>query len=48
MIILDTNLSLDTLNYIFEKFSHLPIFVDTVSTSKAVKIDALPESYTHP
>ena len=39
MIILDTNLSLDTLNYIFEKFSHLPIFVDTVSTSKAVKIE---------
>ena len=37
-IILDTNLSKETIDFITRNHSHLPIFVDTVSTAKCVKI----------
>ena len=38
VLILDTNIGEDTLKYVVEKFHHIPIFVDTVSTTKAKKI----------
>ena len=37
-IVLDTNLSKETIDFITRNHSHLPIFVDTVSTAKCVKI----------
>ncbi|MEG1311367.1 MAG: PfkB family carbohydrate kinase [Romboutsia sp.] len=37
-IVIDTNLSTDVINYITSTYSHIPIFVDTVSTSKCMKI----------
>ena len=37
-IVMDTNLSKETIEFITRTYSHLPIFVDTVSTSKCVKI----------
>lgn len=37
-IVLDTNLSMETIDFITRNHSHLPIFVDTVSTAKCVKI----------
>ena len=37
-IVIDTNLSEDVMDYITTTFSHIPIFVDTVSTSKCMKI----------
>jgi len=40
-IIVDTNLSQETLNYISENFSHKPIFIDLVSTSKAKKVRSI-------
>jgi|TARA_B110000438_G_scaffold53012_1_gene53219 pseudouridine kinase len=38
VLILDTNIAEDTLKYVVEKFNQIPIFVDTVSTTKAKKI----------
>ena len=38
-IVIDTNLSQDTIEFITRTYSHLPIFVDTVSTAKCKKID---------
>lgn len=38
VIVIDTNLSESLLEYIFSQFSDKPIFVDTVSSTKAVKI----------
>lgn len=40
-IIIDTNLSKETLDYISENFSHKPIFIDLVSTSKAKKASSI-------
>lgn len=37
-IVIDTNLSKETIDFITRNHSHLPIFVDTVSTAKCVKI----------
>lgn len=37
-IVLDTNLSHEVIYYITSAYSHIPIFVDTVSTSKCMKI----------
>ena len=37
-IVLDTNLSKETIDFITRNYNHLPIFVDTVSTAKCVKI----------
>lgn len=37
-IVIDTNLSQETIEFITRTYSHLPIFVDTVSTSKCTKI----------
>ena len=37
-IIIDTNLSQEAIEFITRTYSHLPIFVDTVSTSKCIKI----------
>lgn len=37
-IVLDTNLSEEVIDYITSTYSHIPIFVDTVSTSKCMKI----------
>lgn len=37
-IVIDTNLSQDVIDYITSTYSHIPIFVDTVSTSKCMKI----------
>lgn len=37
-IVIDTNLSEEVINYITSTYSHIPIFVDTVSTSKCMKI----------
>lgn len=37
-IIIDTNLSKDVIDYITSIYSHIPIFIDTVSSSKCVKI----------
>lgn len=40
-IIIDTNLSKETLDYISENFSRKPIFIDLVSTSKAKKASSI-------
>lgn len=37
-IVIDTNLSKEVIDYITSTYSHIPIFVDTVSTSKCLKI----------
>lgn len=37
-IVIDTNLSQETIEFITRTYSHLPIFVDTVSTAKCTKI----------
>ena len=37
-IVIDTNLSMDTIDFITRNYRHLPIFVDTVSTAKCIKI----------
>lgn len=37
-IVLDTNLSEEVIDYVTSTYSHIPIFVDTVSTSKCMKI----------
>ena len=37
-IVLDTNLSKETIDFITRNYNHLPIFVDTVSTAKCIKI----------
>lgn len=37
-IVLDTNLSEETIDFITRNHSHLPIFVDTVSTAKCIKV----------
>ena len=37
-IVIDTNLSKEAIEYITSKYSHIPIFVDTVSTAKCMKI----------
>lgn len=37
-IIIDTNLSQEVIDYITSTYSNIPIFVDTVSTSKCLKI----------
>lgn len=38
-IVIDTNLSKETIDFITRTYSHLPIFVDTVSTAKCMKIE---------
>ena len=38
VIVIDTNLSQRTMNYIFRNFSQIPIFVDPVSLSKSKKV----------
>lgn len=38
LIIFDTNLNQDVIDYIVENFSHIPIFVDSVSSIKAAKV----------
>lgn len=40
-IVLDTNLEKDVLDYILKTFKDVPIFADTVSTAKAVKLKDL-------
>ncbi len=40
-IVLDTNISEETLKYIAENFSHIPIFLDLVSTTKAKKAKSI-------
>lgn len=40
-IVLDTNLSEDVIDYITSTYPHIPIFVDTVSTAKCVKIKSI-------
>lgn len=37
-IVIDTNLSKDVIDYITSTYSNIPIFVDTVSTAKCIKI----------
>lgn len=37
-IVLDTNLPKDTIDYVTSTYSNIPIFVDTVSTAKCLKI----------
>lgn len=37
-IVIDTNLTEESIQYIFEKYQNMPIYVDTVSTTKAMKI----------
>lgn len=37
-IVIDTNLSKEVIDYITLTYSHIPIFVDTVSTTKCIKI----------
>lgn len=37
-IVIDTNLRQDVIDYITSTYSHIPIFVDSVSTSKCMKI----------
>ena len=37
-IVIDTNLSNEAIDFITRTYSHLPIFVDTVSTAKCIKI----------
>jgi len=37
-IVIDTNLTEESIEYIFEKYQNIPIYVDTVSTTKAMKI----------
>ena len=37
-IVIDTNLSVEVIDFITTNYSHIPIFVDTVSTSKCMKI----------
>lgn len=38
VIVIDTNLSQESIEFITRTYSHLPIFVDTVSTTKCLKI----------
>lgn len=38
VIVMDTNLTEESIAYIFEKYQNMPIYVDTVSTTKAMKI----------
>ncbi len=38
VIVIDTNLSQKSIEFITKTYSHIPIFVDTVSTSKCLKI----------
>ncbi len=40
-IVLDTNLKEEVLQYLISKYNHKKIFVDTVSTTKAIKVKAL-------
>lgn len=40
-IVLDTNLSEETLDYISKNFSQKPIFIDLVSTTKAKKVSSI-------
>lgn len=40
-IVVETNLSLETLNYISEKYAHKTLFIDLVSTTKAKKISPI-------
>lgn len=37
-IVIDTNLSKEVIDYITSVYSHIPIFIDTVSTAKCMKI----------
>ncbi|MGL6106357.1 PfkB family carbohydrate kinase [Romboutsia sp.] len=37
-VVIDTNLPKDTIDYITSTYSHIPLFVDTVSTAKCLKI----------
>jgi pseudouridine kinase len=37
-IVIDTNLTGESIAYIFDKYQNMPIYVDTVSTTKAMKI----------
>lgn len=44
-IVIDTNLNEDTINYITRTYSHIPIFIDTVSSSKCIKIKNIIEKF---
>lgn len=37
-LVIDTNLSYEVIEYIVNNFNHIPIFLDTVSTKKSLKI----------
>ena len=41
VIVIDTNIPVDVIEYITEEFSHIPLFLDTVSIAKASKIKHL-------
>lgn len=46
-IVIDTNLKKEVIDYIFLNFKEIPIFVDTVSTTKALKVkEHLEDIYT--
>jgi len=38
VIVIDTNIPIDVIEYVTEEFSHIPLFLDTVSIAKASKI----------
>ena len=38
VIIIDTNVPIDVIEYVTEEFSHIPLFLDTVSIAKSSKI----------
>jgi len=41
LIVVDTNLSSEALDYLLHKYHHKPIFIDPVSTKKAIKLKGL-------
>ena len=38
VIVIDTNIPIDVIEYVTEEFSHIPLFLDTVSIAKSSKI----------
>ena len=38
VIVIDTNVPIDVIEYVTEEFSHIPLFLDTVSIAKSSKI----------
>ena len=45
LIVIDTNIPIDVIEYITEEFSHIPLFLDTVSIAKASKIKHLKQIF---